>query len=68
MSRYGDYTKKEYINEKLEEICLQIYGKDFYYLTPEEKNELIGVILSILSDNLVETYNNDFKDPILKDE
>ena len=68
MSRYGDYTKKEYINEKLEEICLQIYSKEFYYLTSEEKNELIGVILSILSDNLVETYNNDFKDPVLKDE
>ena len=68
MSRYGDNTKKEYINEKLEEICLQIYSKEFYYLTSEEKNELIGVILSILSDNLVETYNNDFKDPVLKDE
>lgn len=66
MSRYGDYTKKEYINEKLEEICWEIYGKEFYYLTSEEKNELSGVILSILSDNLVETYNNDFKDPTLK--
>lgn len=68
MSRFGDETKKEFISEQLDCISYKIYGKfDWYYLTPEEKTELIGVILSILSINMT-GIDQDFKEPMFKEE
>lgn len=66
MSRYGDNTKKEFISEELETISWHIYNKDFYDLTPEEANELVGVILSILADNML-GYEQNFKEPFFKE-
>ena len=68
MSRFGDETKKEFISEQLDYISYKIYGKfDWYDLTPEEKTELIGVILSILSVNMT-GIQQDFKEPMFKEE
>ena len=68
MSRYGDETKKEFISDQLDYISYKIYDKDDWYdLTPEEKTELIGVILSILSDNMT-GYGRDFKEPMFKEQ
>ena len=67
MSRFGDETKKEFISEQLDCISYKIYGKfDWYDLTPEEKTELIGVILSILSINMT-GIDQDFKEPMFKE-
>ena len=52
MSRYGDRTKKQFISEQLDYISYELYDKDWYDLTPEEKTELTGVILSIISSIL----------------
>lgn len=67
MSRYGDRTKKQFISERLDYISYEIYDKDWYNLTPEEKTELTGVILSIISDNMV-GYDGDFEEPMFKKE
>lgn len=67
MSRYGDGSKKEFVSEQLDYISYEIYGKDWYDLTPEEKTELTGVILSIVSDNII-GYDGDFKKPMFKEE
>ena len=66
MSRYGDSTKKEFISEQFDYICYELYDKDWYYLTPEEQTELVGVILSIISDNMI-GYDGNFKEPMLKE-
>ena len=68
MSRYGYKSKKEFINEQLDYISYEIYGKDWYDLSAENKVELTGVILSILADNTAPTYDNDFKEPMFKEE
>ncbi len=66
MSKYGDHTKKEFISEQLDYISYKIYNKDWYYLTQEEKVELVGVILSIISDNMI-GYDGNFEEPMLED-
>ena len=68
MSRYGDGSKKEFINEQLDYISYELYGKDWYDLSAEDKIELTGVILSILADNTTSTYDNDFEEPMFKEE
>lgn len=68
MSRYGDNSKKEFISEQLDYISYEIYDKSWYDLSSEDKVELTGVILSILADNTTSTYNNDFINPVFKEE
>ena len=68
MSMYGGGTKKEFINEELDYISYKIYGKrDWYDLTPEEKTELVGVILAILSDNMT-GLDQDFKERMFEED